>query len=329
MTGSAPTVGVVIPVYRCAPYVRACLESVLAQTHPVDQIVLVDDCGGDESIDTAQAVLREHGREFILITQPRNGGLGRARNTGLRALETDLVWFLDSDDQADAEFVEVLVSALTAADADFAVCRTERVTADGTVLRVDERTVPAPVVSGRTYARELLRGRAKAYACTKVYRRTLLGEDPWAQDQAYEDLAPAVRMALAAERVAMIERPLYRYLYREGSLSTALSQTTFDLFTVAGDVDRLIGDDDPGWRRDYVAFWYRQILISIAHVAMRADHASATRPSLYATAMARVRAGIALTDLPLLLRGGHLRSSAFAVLVKFWPAAYSAVLRWR
>ena len=94
------TVGVVIPVYRCENYVRGCIESVLAQTRPVDQIVLVDDCGGDRSIDIAVETLREHGREHRVITQPRNGGLGRARNTGLAVLTTDLVWFLDSDDTA-------------------------------------------------------------------------------------------------------------------------------------------------------------------------------------------------------------------------------------
>ncbi|GAB23682.1 putative glycosyltransferase, partial [Gordonia polyisoprenivorans NBRC 16320 = JCM 10675] len=65
-------------MYRCAPYVRGCLESVLAQTFPVDEIVLVDDRGGDESVPLAQRVLAEHGRPHTLIRQPRNGGLGRA-----------------------------------------------------------------------------------------------------------------------------------------------------------------------------------------------------------------------------------------------------------
>ncbi|MFT4088573.1 MAG: glycosyltransferase family 2 protein, partial [Gordonia sp. (in: high G+C Gram-positive bacteria)] len=224
------TVGVVIPMYRCADYVRGCLESVLAQTRPVDQIVLVDDRGEDETVDVAVDFLTERGTPFDLVVQPENGGLGRARNTGLAALDTDLVCFLDSDDQVEPTFVEALLSALEAADADFAVCRTSRVDLDGRQLQVDEDPVAEPVLTGPDYARELLRGSAKGYACTKLFRRELLGDRPWAEDQAYEDMAPCVRLALVADRVALVDEPLYRYLYRPGSLSTALSESTFDLF---------------------------------------------------------------------------------------------------
>ncbi len=325
----APTVGVVIPVYRSADYVRACLASVLAQTRPVDQLVLVDDRGGDDSIDVAERFLRERGQPYTLVTQPRNGGLGRARNCGLGVLHTDLVWFLDSDDTAHPDFVAVLTAALVDSGADFAVCRTQRVDETGRVLRTDEAAAPGPVVAGEVYATELLRGRAKAYACTKLYRRTLLGARPWPEDQAYEDLVPALRFALAAERVALVGRPLYQYLHRSGSISTTLAETTFDLFVVGDEVDRLLGGGSARQRRDVLAFRYRQVLTSVAHVAMRADHAAPVRPPLYDAALDRVRAAIDLREVPTLLRHRQFRSSVFAVLVKYWPAAYSAVLRWR
>ncbi|WP_020171389.1 glycosyltransferase family 2 protein [Gordonia polyisoprenivorans] len=326
-----PTVGVVIPVYRCAPYVRGCLESVLAQTFPVDEIVLVDDRGGDESVPLAQRVLAEHGRPHTLIRQPRNGGLGRARNTGLAQLATDLVWFLDSDDQADPDFVERLVDAIERHDAAFAVTRTRRVDVDGNVLQIDEAPPSAEVLTGERYAREILCGRAKAYACTKIFRREILGTHPWAQDQAYEDVATSVRLALSVDRVATVAEPLYRYLYREGSLSTALSPSTLDLFRVEADVRELICGADRGvdWSRDFVGFRYREVLTSVAHVAMRSAHHGRAEPPLYRTAIRRVRAEITMRDLPTLWAGRHLREARFAVLMKFAPGLYSAVLRWR
>lgn len=329
MTAAAPTVGVVIPLYHCAPYVRGCLESVLAQTHPVSQIVLVDDRGDDDSVVRAQEVLHEHGRDFTLITQERNGGLGRARNTGLTALETDLVWFLDSDDTVNPAFVDVLVRAIEEAGADFAVCRTNRVDPAGRVLNTEEAPAPAAVVPGPVYARELLSGRAKAYACTKLYRRAVLGHRPWTEDQAYEDLTPNIRFALAAERVALVDSPLYQYLYRQGSLSTALAPATFDLFTVGEEVRALTASTIPQYRAEFTAFWYRQILIPVAHVAMRADHAAPHRPPLYDEALSRVRVRAALRDVPGLLRHAQFRSAVFAVLIVVAPGLYSAVLRWR
>lgn len=325
-----PTVGVVIPLYRCAPYVRGCLESVLAQTHPVDEIVLVDDCGGDDTVDVATTVLREHDAEYTLVRHVRNRGLGRARNTGLMELGTDLVWFLDSDDQADPEFVEILVGALQEADADFAVARTRRVDPDGRVLQIDEAPVPAPTVSGPAYARELIRGRAKGYACTKIFRREVLGERPWAEGRAYEDIGTSVRIALAADTVAMVDRPLYDYLFRAGSISTALSPATFDLFTVEAEIGELLGAAGLAgdWRLDYTGYRYREVLTSVAHLAMRDQHAGDRSP-LQRAALRRVRSGVALRDLPVLWRGGHRREIVFAVGVKYWPALYSSILRRR
>ncbi|HMS76235.1 glycosyltransferase [Gordonia sp. (in: high G+C Gram-positive bacteria)] len=325
------TVGVVIPVYRCENYVRGCIESVLAQTRPVDQIVLVDDCGGDRSIDIAVETLREHGREHRVITQPRNGGLGRARNTGLAVLTTDLVWFLDSDDTAAPEFVDTLVSAMNAADAQMSVTRTYRVDEHDRVLQIDEARPLADAITGAEYARELLRGRAKAYACTKLFERASLGTRPWAEDQAYEDIATSIRVALSVDRVAMIETPLYRYLYREGSLSTAFSATTFDLFTADADVRALVAGRGRGseWDRDYLGYHYREVLTSIAHVAMRADHADEADPELYRTAINEVRQGISLSDIPVLWAGGHRREIVFAVLMKASPVLYSTILRFR
>lgn len=325
------TVGVVIPVYRSADYIAGCIESLLAQTYPVTQIVLVDDRGGDSSIATAREVLDRHGRDAIIIEQPCNGGAGRARNTGLAALTTDLVWFLDSDDEADPRFLELLVAALTRCDAQFAVSRAARVSQAGEVLGIDEALPPAPVVSGERYARELLCGRAKAYACTKLFRREVLGVTPWAENQAYEDFAPSVALALSVDRVAMVTIPLYRYLYREGSLSTALSPSTMDLFRVENDVRRLVADPprDDGWRRDFTGFRYREILTSVAHVAMRAAHTGGAPTPLYRMALHRVRSSISLRDLPTLWRGRYFREMVFAVWVKFAPNLYSAVLRWR
>ncbi|MBD0021311.1 MULTISPECIES: glycosyltransferase family 2 protein [Gordonia] len=325
------TVGVVIPVYRCEDFVRGCIESVLAQTRAVDEIVLVDDRGGDRSIDIAVDTLNEHGRRHHVITQPRNGGLGRARNTGLAALTTDLVWFLDSDDTAEPTFVETLLTAMLEADAQLSVTRTYRVDEHDRVLQIDEARPSSAVVTGPEYAHELLRGRAKAYACTKLFDRLSLGTDPWAQDQAYEDIATGIRVALSVKRVAMVETPLYRYLYRPGSLSTGFSDTTFDLFTADADVRELVAGQDRGaeWELDYLGFHYREVLTSIAHVAMRARHDSAADPVLYRTAIDRVRRGITLSDLPVLWAGRHRREVVFALLMKISPALYSAVLRFR
>ena len=220
--------------------------------------------------------------------------------------------------------------ALLAADADFASCRTERVRADGTVLQIDEPPVPAPMVAGPRYARMLVRGQAKAYACTKLFRRELLGSAPWDEGRAYEDIAPAVRMSLAAERVALVDEPLYRYLYREGSISTALTERTLDLFDAGADVRAAVRTRGLAglWSAELRAFHYREVLTSVAHMAMRAEHASG-RTELTRRAIRRVRRGVRLRDAPLLAGTGYRREAVFAVLMAASPGLYSTILRRR
>ena len=95
MTGSSTgtTVSVVIPAYNQARFLRSAVESVLAQTQPADDVVVVDDGSTDETRD----VLDYYGNRIAVIHQS-NLGVSSARNRGFRATTGSLVAFLDADD---------------------------------------------------------------------------------------------------------------------------------------------------------------------------------------------------------------------------------------
>lgn len=87
------SVSVVIPCYRQAHFLADAIESVLAQTHPAHEIVVVDDGSPDDVATVMEAYPDIH-----LITQ-ENGGVSRARNRGLKECSGEYVVFLDSDDR--------------------------------------------------------------------------------------------------------------------------------------------------------------------------------------------------------------------------------------
>ncbi len=91
---NSPQISVVIPTYNRARIVSKAIESVLAQTHPAAEIIVVD----DGSKDDTRAVLAGYGDRITAISQ-ENGGLSAARNTGIRAARTEWVAFLDDDDE--------------------------------------------------------------------------------------------------------------------------------------------------------------------------------------------------------------------------------------
>jgi glycosyltransferase involved in cell wall biosynthesis len=100
-------VTVVIPSYNCGPLTVEAVESVLAQTVPASEILVVIDGSTDNTFE----LLNQFGDRIRLITQP-NQGVAAARNTGLRLATGEFVAFLDADDVWHPEKLERQLSFL-------------------------------------------------------------------------------------------------------------------------------------------------------------------------------------------------------------------------
>jgi glycosyltransferase involved in cell wall biosynthesis len=111
MTGARPRVSVVIPVYDLRRFLPEAIESALAQTVPVE-VIVVDDGSTDGSGDVASA----YGPHVTVVRQD-NRGLSAARNAGIAHAHGDLLQFLDADDRLLPEKAE---TALAVFDADAA-----------------------------------------------------------------------------------------------------------------------------------------------------------------------------------------------------------------
>jgi len=106
------TVSVVVPVFNGAQYLAEAIDSLLAQTRPATEIVVVDDGSTDASLAVAQSYAERHGH-VIVVTQP-NGGASAARNAGIALATGDVLAFLDADDIAEPQFLAVQLGRLEA-----------------------------------------------------------------------------------------------------------------------------------------------------------------------------------------------------------------------
>jgi glycosyltransferase involved in cell wall biosynthesis len=84
----------IIPVYNGMNMIRRAIDSILAQTHIVEEVLVVD----DGSTDSTRDVVKSYGDRVQYIYQP-NGGVSAARNTGVRTATSEWVGFLDHDDE--------------------------------------------------------------------------------------------------------------------------------------------------------------------------------------------------------------------------------------
>ena len=95
------TLAVAVSLYNYARHVPQCLDSVLAQTHPSLELVLVDDASDrDDSLAVAEAWLAAHKNRFaraLLVRHVRNEGLAAARNTAFTLARADRIFVLDAD----------------------------------------------------------------------------------------------------------------------------------------------------------------------------------------------------------------------------------------
>jgi glycosyltransferase involved in cell wall biosynthesis len=88
-----PSVSVVIPAFRAERTIQRAIDSVLAQSVPVQEVIVVD----DGSPDDLAAIVQRHGAPVILVRQA-NRGAAHARNTGIERSTGTYVAFLDADD---------------------------------------------------------------------------------------------------------------------------------------------------------------------------------------------------------------------------------------
>lgn len=98
----------IVTSYGAAAFLREALASVLAQTRPPVEIIVVDDASPDDSVAVAREYAERDSRVRVIV-HPENRGVSAARNTGLRAARTDLVAFLDGDDVWEPAHLETVV----------------------------------------------------------------------------------------------------------------------------------------------------------------------------------------------------------------------------
>lgn len=208
-------VTIVIPVYNVEKYLRRCLDSVLDQTAACWEAVLVDDGSPDGSGAICEEYAARDSR-FQAIHR-ENGGLSAARNTGIQwaltGSDSEYLTFLDSDDWLHPRFLEVLLNALEETG-----CRAAMAARNYT----DTYSASFPEVNALPEvltAEELFLQREWDFnfAWGKLYRKEAFAEIRYPEGKIFEDVFTTYRVLFAAEKVALVDAPLYCYFYnREG-----------------------------------------------------------------------------------------------------------------
>lgn len=221
-------ISVIVPVYNVEQYLEECVDSILAQTYPDLEIILVDDGTPDSSGQICDRYA-ERFPDRIKVIHKRNGGAATARNAGLDAATGQYVAFVDSDDTILPQMYTEMVAAMEAADADIVCSRL--VTWHGEPRTEPTQTSQTCTCAGVDALSQIFSWRLDISPCNKLLKRNTIGSLRFPEGRTNEDFPFVTELMLGLKRVHVMSNGYYLYRVNPTSVTNNFRDSFFDIFT--------------------------------------------------------------------------------------------------
>ncbi len=211
-----PKTSIVVPVYNVEAYLAKCVDSILCQTEPDFELLLVDDGSTDSSGKLCDQLAQKDPR--VRVIHQENQGLGGARNTGIQAAAGDWLLLIDSDDWIEPGILGKALEAGEREAVDMVVFGYRTVDEQGNALRDFVEAGPKNrKLSPKEYKKLFL---IAPCAWNKLYRRELFFRTGLTYPSRvwYEDIRTTPKLMAAADSVVLLDEIGYNYLQRAGSI---------------------------------------------------------------------------------------------------------------
>ena len=234
MSTIEPKVSVIVPIYKVEKYIRKCAIHLLEQTIDSIEIIFIDDCGQDKSMDILLETIKKYPqrRNSVKVYRNKNNiGLVANRQKGIRLATGEYITHCDSDDWVDKNLYESLYNKAKETNSDVAVCPFIWENTDSSVI------MPLPQLPDT--CQELLKNWYRICCgmnhCNKIVKRSIVAEHdivPYDNTGAWEDASFMFRAFYYMGGITQIDNAFYHYN------RTNINATTFSVSRIG--VDRLI-----------------------------------------------------------------------------------------
>ena len=217
-------ISVIVPVYNTEGTLDRCLNSLSVQTFSEIEVLMIDDGSADGSGAICDAYAASDPR-FIAIHR-RHEGVSAARNCGLDLAKAEYIMFADSDDWVEPDFCRIPYETAVKENADMVIFRFEKLG-----FRHGNK-ISAPLPEGSVSKKEalamLVDGRTGNYLWNRCFHRSLFSTIRFPEGMCYEDTGMLFLLVQAAGHIAATNEVLYRYCYRDGSITQSTEKMLFD-----------------------------------------------------------------------------------------------------
>lgn len=218
-------VSIIIPIYNVQQYIEACVASVAAQTFQDFEILAVDDCTKDFSIEVLKASVEKYHipeEKVHIIRHDKNRGLSAARNTGIKASTAQYVYFLDSDDTIPPDCLEKLVGVARRAhhNVDMVV---GNYLFDGPELGCPHIAVKKRILGRRDYIKSYCKELIYPMAWNRLVKRDFIQKHGlfFEEGLIHEDTLWNFQILQYVGRVGVVSDNTYIYRVRQNSIQSS------------------------------------------------------------------------------------------------------------
>ncbi len=227
-------ISVIIPVYNAQEYIMRCLETMKSQTFRNFEIIIIDDCSGDKTVDYIKKFMDENPQiSCMLIRNSRNHGDTYARNIGIKTARGTYICTIDADDLCHPEFLMLLYNKIKETRAQLVFCGYDRCLKNRTISYTTSWSYPDyNSIIKLKFA--FFTTKTHICHCTILYDREFLLQNGLYYTEGCRfagDTEFVIKVLFNNPQFACVPQTLYYYFIHENSISTSIpTEVNFDAY---------------------------------------------------------------------------------------------------
>ena len=213
-----PKVSIIVPIYGVEKYIERCARSLFEQTLDDLELLFIDDCTPDKSMEVLKRVLEEYPQrkhQIVIHRMEHNSGQAVVREWGIKNATGEYIIHCDSDDWVDVRMYETLYNKAVSKNVDVVVC--DYIITDGK----DSRTIVNSCQSKdlQTFIENCLLQREPWSLCNKLFNRKAYSKIAYPTGAMGEDMTITLQLLWNCQRLAYAPEPFYFYYHNPNSIT--------------------------------------------------------------------------------------------------------------
>ncbi|MBU3111064.1 glycosyltransferase family 2 protein [Clostridium lacusfryxellense] len=212
-------ISVIVPVYNCEKYIKACIESILNQSFLIFELIIIDDGSTDRSGEICEQYAKNDSR--VRVFHQFNTGVAKARSNGVEISRGDYISFIDSDDYIDEKYLEILYKAMKNRNTDVVCCNCidcdikeqKNICIEHDAVILDKKDILQDYFLGKRYVYNVW---------AKLFKKDILKMIPFVELKYSEDTHFILNFFMECENISLITYAGYYYRYQANSVTMSM-----------------------------------------------------------------------------------------------------------